>query len=415
MKVCMVLGERYPPDARVRKETAVLRDAGHDVRVLTERRSTDGSTGGADEPRRETVNGVDVLEFTNANPSSGSKLARIYGTLVHGTYPRWDRRVREQVDDGVDIVHVHDLELARTALRAAGDCLTVLDLHENYPEAVVQYRRTDTLLETVTSPHKVARRVFRPKRHWDERLVSALSEADHTLAVVPEAKERYLEVGGVDEDISIVSNTVDTEWFDGNMEAVPVSLRDGFVLTYIGTLSGNHRGVDTAVRALAILRESVPDARLRIVGGRSKLKGELQQLAAELGIESAVEFTGWVDGETFPSHMAAADVGLVPHRSTAHTNTTVPHKLFQYMAAGLPVLATETTAVARGVREADAGVVVPPEDPRAMAEAAETLADPGTADRLGTNARRAAETTYNWSRDADRLRAVYDRLEADTP
>lgn len=411
----MVLEGAFPPDARVRKETAALLDAGHDVRVLTERaeRETDPSTVADHEPERETVDGVDVVRFPPVNGSTRERLARSYRAVVHGTYPRWDRRIRREVEDGVDVVHVHDLRLARTALSAAGDRPTVLDLHENFPEAVMQYRRRDTLTETLTSTTKIARRVFRPKRHWDRRLRSALESADETLAVVPEARREYLAADVDPGSVTVVSNTVDTEWFDANREAYPKPDSEGFVLTYAGTLSGDHRGVDTAIRSLVILKDLVPDATLRIVGGRSKMMGRLQDFCVDLGVESDVEFTGWVDEAAFPSQLSAADVGLVPHRANPHTNTTVPHKLFQYMAAELPVVATETTAVARCVRDVDAGIVVPSEDPAAMAKAAAQLADPAIADRLGGNARRAAESTYNWERDAERLRAVYANLKAE--
>ena len=265
------------------------------------------------------------------------------------------------------------------------------------------------------SPTKIARRIFRPKRHWDNRLADALRSADHTLAVVPEARDRYLDLEAPPDRVSIVSNTVDVEWFDDCVDRFSPPKTEGFVLTYAGTLSGDHRGVDTVIRALSILRESIPDAKLRIVGGRSKVKSRLESLTLDLGVSDAVEFTGWVEESTIPGHIEAADVGLVPHRSTPHTNTTVPHKLFQYMAGSIPVLATETTAVARVVRDADAGIVVPPEDPHALARGALKLSNEQAARQFGENAREAVETTYGWHRDADRLRAVYDGFEAPEP
>lgn len=407
----MILEGEYPPDARVRKEAKALLASGHDVRVLTERAGEPRpSDGDGDVVSRRTVDGADVVVHTDA----GSRMEELRGTyrsVTAGTYPRWARRIRDRIAGGADVLHVHDLRLARTALGVAEGVPVVVDLHENFPEAVVQYRRRDTPVETLTSPTKVARRLLRPKRHWDERLAEALRSADHALAVVPEARERYLEAGAAPDRVSVVSNTVDVEWFDNCVDRFSPPETEGFVLTYTGTLSGEHRGVDTAIRALSVLRRSVPDATLRIVGGRSKVKGRLEELAADLGVSDAIEFTGWVDERTIPGHIAAADVGLVPHRATPHTNTTVPHKLFQYMAGGIPVLATETTAVARVVRDAEAGVVVPPEDPDSLAQAALALEDEETARRFGENAREAVQTTYGWHRDAERLRGVYDELE----
>jgi glycosyltransferase involved in cell wall biosynthesis len=71
---------------------------------------------------------------------------------------------------------------------------------------------------------------------------------------------------------------------------------------------------------------------------------------------------------------------------------------------------TETDAVARIVRETDSGVVVPPEDPEAFAEGAIKLADPDRRAALGRNGYNAVEKKYNWKRDAENLKRVYENI-----
>ncbi|MDZ7687759.1 MAG: glycosyltransferase [Halobacteriales archaeon] len=171
------------------------------------------------------------------------------------------------------------------------------------------------------------------------------------------------------------------------------------------------RGLDTIIEALPMIRAEVPEVKVRFAGkSYFGTKNNLEDLAESLGVEEHVEFTGWIDPEEFPKYMKAADIGLVPYRSIPVTNTTVPNKLFQYMAAELPVLVTDTDAVGRIVRETNSGVVVPAEDPDAFAEGAIELADPDRRAELGRNGRKAVEEEYNWERDAERLLKVYESL-----
>lgn len=400
MEVCMLLDGTYPPDARVRKEAKSLVQAGHEVRIVCP----------GEKAEQERLDGVTVRRFQFETPLPPDGVVEAYH-LLRGLYPEWQQHIERECENGVDIFHVHDLVLAQTALETIADHPIVLDLHENYPAAVQQYRKSTPLGETLTDSMELAQRVFRSQAHWNRRLRDGLRAADHVLAVVPEARQEYINSGAAAESVTVVSNTVDLQWFDRKRETFTVPSREGFVLTYVGTLSGEHRGVETAIHALGLLRQSVPDATLRLVGGRSDHKERLKALAADRGLADAVEFTGWVTEETIPSQIAAADVGIVPHRSTRHTETTVPHKLFQYMAAGIPVLATNTDPVARIVGDADAGPVVPAENPEAMATAARRLTDATERQRFGANGRAAVEDRYNWERDAARLQGVYSQFE----
>ncbi|WP_394295684.1 glycosyltransferase [Candidatus Halobonum tyrrellensis] len=98
-------------------------------------------------------------------------------------------------------------------------------------------------------------------------------------------------------------------------------------------------------------------------------------------------------------------------RTPPHTATTVPHKLFQYMAMGRPVVASDLPPLRAVVADADAGLLAPAGDAGAWADAFETLrADPAARERYGANGRRAAVDRYNWARDAERLVDCYERL-----
>jgi glycosyltransferase involved in cell wall biosynthesis len=94
---------------------------------------------------------------------------------------------------------------------------------------------------------------------------------------------------------------------------------------------------------------------------------------------------------------------VVPHLANNSWNSTIPNKLFDYMAAGLPVLSSNARPAARVVRETNAGLVYTDTDSGELAQQLTVLANVEARARLGASGRRAVEGQYNWGRDAERL------------
>ena len=426
MHVCMLLGGTYPPDIRVEKEARALLAAEHEVTLFCH--------GGKEDLRYEAVDGVGVIRLRRADP-----VQRVVGlasgltNLAVGVYPQWIRTLDRALRGGADAIHVHDLPLVRTALVASAsrNVPVIADLHENYPEALRQWRRRQndgSLGERLRwGLERTGMSVSRLKRL--ER--SCVAHADHVLTVCEEGKHHYVrDCGANPTEVSVIRNTVDLDRFDPYLpgrdarsgsedggDARPPGLsafdESDFLATYVGRL-GAHRGLETVLDALARLETSttVP-ARLVIVGPDDSENADvLREHARRLGVADRLSFTGWVEFEDVPRYMAASDACLVPHAATPHTETTVPHKLFQYMAASRPVLATDVAPLQRIVEGAEAGLVTPAGDGEAMAEAIATLSrDPERADRLGRNGRRAVEERFDWARDAEALRGIYRDLD----
>ncbi|PSP39510.1 glycosyltransferase WbuB [Halobacteriales archaeon QH_7_65_31] len=395
MRVGMLLRGTYPDDIRVRKEAAALQEAGHEVYLLC-------LAGEGVEPA--TVDGV-AIERIDWDGYRASIRALNRASYLFGSFDGiWFRRARRfAAVHGIDVLHVHDLPLVRTGLRVArslGGIPVVADLHENYPAAMAQYRSERSLFERVRA------RLLRPVSRIERAEREAVREADAVVTVVEEARDHYVEDCDGDPDrVHVVSNTVDLDRIDA-MEQTPVpeDVPDGFVVSYVGAF-GPHRGIETLIRALP----ETPDAvSLLLVGAGSEASDRrLRRLAASEGVADRVTFTGWVEFEDVPRYIAASDLATVPHRETDHTATTVPHKLFQYMALETPVLVTDVGPLGRIVRETEAGVVVPPEDSAAVAAEIAGLLGAERTD-YGENGRRAVETRYSWARDGERLRQVYD-------
>ena len=395
MNICMVLADSdFPPDIRVEKEARALISAGHRVFLFCVR------TG--ESPASSVWNGIEIRRITSLPFVTRMLNTSVY--LLSMCDLQWKRAIRRLIEErGIDVIHVHDLPKVGTALSAAKrkGVPVIADLHENYPALVrlAFARRKPRLAERFMW----ARRWERLERRWGKSCA-------HVLAVVDEAKERLLGKGISPEKIAVVENTVDVEHF----LSLPIDkrlverFRGDFVICYTGGFSP-HRGLDTAVRAMPrILRES-PNAKLLLVGD-GEMMPSLRFLTKRMGLEEKVVFTGWMEFERFPSYLAASDVCIVPHISTEQTEATVPHKLYQYMLMGRPVVVSSCRPLRRIVEDARCGFVFEAGDADSFAERIFRLKDPVVRERMGSAGRDAVRGRYNWKKSAEKLLGVYDGL-----
>lgn len=173
------------------------------------------------------------------------------------------------------------------------------------------------------------------------------------------------------------------------------------VVTFVGTLKPWH-GVDVLVDAAA--RARAPWG-LRIIGDGPQ-RAALEEQARSLGV--AVDFRGAVAPADIPAHLAGSAVGVAPYPVTAAQADQYfsPLKIYEYLAAGLPVVASRVGQVPRIVRDGVTGRLVDPSDADALAAALDDLArDPGGRAAMGAAARAEAEAHHGWSGVVDRILA----------
>jgi glycosyltransferase involved in cell wall biosynthesis len=148
---------------------------------------------------------------------------------------------------------------------------------------------------------------------------------------------------------------------------------------------------------------------VRVVGA-GKHAAALRSLTTQLDVNERVRFDGWVDNTLVPGIVADATIGVVPHYSCSHWNTTIPNKLFDYMAAGKPVIVSDAVPAARIVRETGCGLVYSSTDPESLAAAVDRMADPAVRVRMGMAGRDAVEAKFNWRTDGAILSQVVESL-----
>lgn len=385
----MVLESDYPQDLRITKEARALLDGGHEVHLLC--------LEFGDRPLRDEADGIQ-LHRVRLSRGAYNKLhpTVVRWPLYRAMWRRWTERFVREIEPAV--LHVHDLPLASSVI-AIGSSVglpVVLDVHENFPAAIEGWRMDRGLVGGY----------FYDLPSWRGAEARALQGADHVIVVVEEAVTRLCEHGADPDRMTVVGNTERLSYADG---VTPSSLGpDGPLrILYIGGF-GPHRGLDVAIRGMAELPDDV-SAHLRIVGA-GKIRGELEALVDVLDLGHCVEIRGLVPGPEVPYEIARCQVGIVPHRRSEHTETTIPHKLFQYMLLGRPVIVSDCAPLDRVVSGCDAGEVFPADAPAGFAAAVARLANPDRRMVAGENGRAATKHDLAWERDAERLRELYERL-----
>ena len=385
MRIGMVLSNHtYPPDPRVAKEARVLADAGHEMHLL--------ALAAPQQPSRERVGVFDVERHRQPAGIAG-KLDALVNLLTYSS-PSWRSRIRLFIQENrIEALHIHDLHMARAALQAARaeGVPATLDLHENYPEALRHYKRK-RLYKVFLSPRRT------------ERLESdCIRRADRVVVVVDEAKDRLVSDGVPADKVIVFGNMEPRAWAEKDT-SVP-DLSHGPRLAYFGNVDP-HRGLDTAIAAMPMILERSGDARLTIIGPGASVD-DLERQAELLGVGDAVSFLGWMDAVEAMDIIATSTIALVPHHRSPHTDATMPHKLFQYMGLGRPVLVSDCPPLARVVRESGAGEVFTSGDPVSFADAVGRMHDPDVAASQWAAGRSAVAGRYNLEADAEALLGVY--------
>ena len=178
------------------------------------------------------------------------------------------------------------------------------------------------------------------------------------------------------------------------------------VAVYSGTLAPG-RGIEEALRALP----SVPQLRLRLVGpDNDGYAAHIRSEAEALGVADRLEILPPVRPVDVPAALAGARMGLaLIQPSVLSYRLSLPNKLFEYVAAGVPVLASDLPVLGRTVQEEGIGEVVPPGDVPAIAAAMRRLAEPARNAEARERVRSFAERS-TWQRERLVLEDVYARL-----
>ncbi len=365
LTVCHITTAHARRDTRIfRKECVSLARAGHDVHLVV-----------GDGQGREVADGVTIHDLGRKPVSRLRRMTE---------QPRRARKVVAAVRP--DVVHFHDPELLPLGRRLAGQGLRVVyDVHEDVPSQILSKSWIPSWVRPTLST------AFRVYEHSTaRRLAGVVAATPHIAHLFADLKDRAI----------CVNN------FPMAEELAPPALPVERLarVCYAGVIT-RERGIRELIHALPL----APGVRLTLCGTISG--GGLEaELRAEPGW-GQVDYRGEVARGELARVMAESAAGVVTYLPLPNHVDAQPTKLFEYMSASLPVIASNFPLWRTFVEESGAGVCVDPASPESIAAAIRTLtSDLTLSASIGRAGRNAVERQFNWAAEADKLIAFYARL-----
>ncbi len=211
--------------------------------------------------------------------------------------------------------------------------------------------------------------------------------------------------------IDLVPNGADARMFDPYVNGMPFRQTHGIVNKFVVLYAGAHgmsNNLEVVLEAAQLLADRPEIAFLFL--GDGKEKSALQQKAREMALEN-VAFLPPVPKSEMNLALAGSDACIAILKPIPLYATVYPNKVFDYMAAGKPVLLAIDGVIRQVIEEADAGVFVEPGDPKLLAQAVLKLAeDPTRARQMGLNGRQYVEAHFDRAVLAERLVKVINEM-----
>lgn len=377
------------------------REAGHDVRVIASSVSyTAGTRSKTRWPWKAVVEeGVDVLRTWTLQHSSGALWRRVGSMLGYAAFGTIAAMTKEPRPDVV-IASTPTLAALAPGMFAASrwKCPLIVEVRDLWPESLVD-------LGVMDHDALVARAAY----GFEE---TAYAVADCVVALTPGIRDRLVARGVVDsERVVVIPNGVDTAGLripDREAARRLLGWGDEFVAIYAGA-HGMANALEQLIEAAELLRN---DDVLIFAIGDGPEKRSLVEHTNERGILN-LRFLDPVHRDDLFTMLAAADAGVVCLRDVDTFHTVYPNKMFDYMAASLPVVLAVEGVAADLISEAGAGLCVRPEHPEQLANALRRLkADSHGAVSMGRRGRETVLDRFDRRRQAKRYLEVAKALSS---
>ena len=207
------------------------------------------------------------------------------------------------------------------------------------------------------------------------------------------------------QNIATIANGVDPAPFAAARENA-TRHDDHIHIGFLGTLKPWH-GLPLLVDSFARVHAAEPRAHLHIIGDGPG-RAELEQDLAARGLSACATLHGAIAASDVPAHLAALDIATAPYPQQENFYFS-PLKIYEYLAAGLPVVTTRVGHLHEVVHHGEDGLLVPPDDPAAFAQALLELArDPARRSHMGQNGQARVAREHSWDAVAQQILALAD-------
>ena len=372
-KVCHFSSAHAPNDTRIfHKQCASLAKAGYDVTFVV--KAKDAQSVG-----ESVEKGVKVVQVP---VDSSSRLKR----MLFGAKTVYQKALEEDAD----IYEFHDPELLPYGLKLAKKGKKVIfDSHEDYPTQIMEKEWIPAFLRRIISG------VY---KSYETHVVRQLD-----AVLFPCTKNGVDIFAGRAKRTVIISNAVMLEEMLSPEECT--AQKDGKTVCCTGSLT-YQRGITHLIRAADLAGVKL------ILAGKYSSDSYQRELEA-MPEYRCVEYLGYLGRQELAQVYARSSAGMSTILNVGQYASldNFPTKVYEYMAAGLPVVVSDYPFMRRSVQEDGFGVTVDPADVQAIAKAIQTvLGDADAAKQMGENGRRAVLNKYNWGIEQEKLFALYAEL-----
>ncbi|WP_043906118.1 glycosyltransferase family 4 protein [Parageobacillus genomosp. 1] len=371
MKVCHLTSVHPGEDIRIFvKECQSLARAGHDVTLIV-----------ANEPSRVVHN----VRIVGVSAPARTRISR----MLKATYQVYKQALKENAE----VYHFHDPELIPVGLLLKKKGKKVIyDVHEDVPEQVLSKQWIPKPLRKpisflVKSIEKFAAKQF-----------------DAIVTATPTINNRFKTYN--EKSVTVHNFPILNELLDPNID---ISNKDFSRpnIVYIGGIT-KLRGIKEMMLAVEKVNEHT-DVKLQLAGkfAPEHLEYEMKQLSAW----KYVQHLGWLNRQQIKDCLFNATLGLVLLHPEPRYIVSYPIKLFEYMSAGIPVIASHFPLWKEIVENCECGKCVNPLDVNEIARTIQWFIDnPEKAKQMGLNGRKAIEEKYNWENESKILIRLYEEL-----
>ena len=366
LKVCHISSVHPDNDVRIlHKQCVSLAEAGYNTSlVLTN-------------VKERLFNGVNIV---SVSAQTGSRIRRMTETV--------NKALKKALEIDADIYHLHDPELLRIApnLKRANKKV-IYDVHEDLPRQLMSKKYINPGVKKILS--------YIIEKYEDK----ASSKLDYIITSTPHIRDRFLKFHPKTIDINnfpIIEELVLDYDYENKLE-------DN--ICYVGGLT-SERGIKELTIALGLT-----EAKL-LLAGKFTENGLKQKLSA-LDSWSQVEELGYINREEVKEVYKRSKLGLVTLHPIKNYLDSLAVKMFEYMAAGIPVIASNFPLWKSIIEKNNVGLCVDPMSPESIAEAITfLLKNKDKAREMGENGKRLVLEKYNWSIEKNKLLSIYNSLSS---
>ncbi len=361
-KICHLTSVHLPFDDRIfQKECRSILKSGYDAVLIVQHE------------RNETVEGIKI----KALPEVESRLERILKLPLI--------TLKKALKEKADVYHFHDSELIPVGLilKLCGKKV-IYDIHEDVPRQIL----SKPYLNKVSA--KIISYLFEKFENF------AVRRFDVLITATPHIRDRFSKIN---------PNTIDINNYPLLEEMyTPVNWEERRNhITYIGGIA-KIRGIVELIKALEYV-----DTTLHLAGNfESK---ELEEYVKSLPGWEKVKYYGYIGRKDIKKILSKVRIGMVTLHPIVNYLDSMPVKLFEYMSAGIPTVASNFPLWKEIVEESNCGICVDPLNSQEIAETVRYLFEhPEEAKKMGENGRRAVEEKYNWEKESEKLLKIYEEL-----